>query len=469
MPATDASHSVNAWRAPGLSGEARAHGAAGACDGGEGRSGGRRIGAFDAEPTAPAVRILDRYLTLAAEAGASDLHLEPAAGGLWVRMRVDGQLRPLEPPPGALVPALLTRARLLAGVDLAERRLPADGSFRVDVAASLVDRQTSVYAPNGATKAGHREQALETQEPCRCTARSAPAVERIRRDVRASFVPVRGGEKIVLRILEHGARRMDMRELGMAAGERAMVERAIRRSNGMIVVVGPTGSGKTTTLYTALSVIADPTRAVVSVEDPVELDLDGVTQIEVDDDIGRSFAVLLRAVLRQDPDVIMVGEMRDTDSARIACRAALTGHLVLTTLHTADTREALLRLRDMGVPERLVDATVALVVAQRLLRRLCRECAVRRAPAPHEHALYVDAGLEPPQVLWGARGCDACHNQGYRGRVAVFELLECGAGDGVVRLPTRNLFAAALDRAASGQTDVAEALARCPSPVGTQG
>jgi type II secretory ATPase GspE/PulE/Tfp pilus assembly ATPase PilB-like protein len=366
------------------------------------------------------VRVLDRYLKAADAARASDLHLEPCPTGLRVRVRVDGMLHELEPPPAGLVPALLTRLRLLAHVDLAEHRVPQDGRF--------------LFA-NG-------EDAVE---------------------IRAAFMPVHGGEKVALRLLPP-TRALSFDNLGLDPDDAAALGRALDAANGMIVVAGPTGSGKTTTLYACLERLRDPRVSIVTVEDPVERRIDGVAQIAVDEECGRSFARVLRSILRLDPDVIMIGEMRDTDSARIACRAALTGHRVLTTLHTADTHEAPVRLGDMGVPEYLVAATLSLVVAQRLLPTLCERCATEQPIGPRDRDAFASAAIDPPRQLRAPRGCAACNGEGFRGRTAVFELLDLRSRAPGGAAPRRSLLRAALSLAAAGKTTVGEAVARCPAP-----
>jgi type II secretory ATPase GspE/PulE/Tfp pilus assembly ATPase PilB-like protein len=360
----------------------------------------QRLGAA----TSPAMRLLDRYLAVAVEAGASDLHLEPGAAGLEVRMRVDGVLRPLDPPPENVADALMMRARLLAHVDLAERRLPQDGRFVFDHAGGAVD-------------------------------------------VRAAFMPVHRGERLALRMMQSETKLTVFDELGLEPPDSEGFGRALERPHGMVAVVGPTGSGKTTTLYAALERLRRP-------------------QIAVDEDCGRTFAAVLRAILRQDPDVIMVGEMRDPDSARIACRAALTGHRVLTTLHTADTREAVLRLSDLEIPDYLIRATLALVIAQRLVRRLCMRCRTASAPRPAEAALFGALAMEAPARLGRAGGCEGCAGEGYRGRRAVFELLPMfDGGAGAARVtPRRYLLQEGLRLAATGETTFEEVVAVCPEP-----
>lgn len=370
--------------------------------------------------TSAAMRTLDRYLECAIAAGASDLHLEPCGAGLRVRVRVDGRLRALDPPPPSMTEQLLTRARLMARVDLAERRLAQDGRFSFDAGGE-------------------------------------------RTDVRAAFVPVHGGEKVTLRLLGRGSRPPGLVDLGLPEGDRRIIESELGHPEGLVVVVGPTGSGKTTTLYAALAHLAHPDVSVVTVEDPVERELANVCQIAVDEGCGRTFSEALRAILRHDPDVIMVGEMRDAGSAAIACRAALTGHRVLTTLHTADTAEAIVRLVDLGVADYLIRATVRLVVGQRLLRRVCSACSRRRAPSRSELAAFAAGGLDAPRAVAEPIGCTHCHGVGYRGRRAVFELLDRRAPSGSAG-PRRTLMAAGLAAAAAGETTLAEVLTTCPQP-----
>ncbi len=372
------------------------------------------------------MRRLSALLAEAVEAGASDVHFEPDRDGLRIRIRVDGQLRDLEPPPVSLVAALLTRIRLLARVDLAERRLPQDGRFTWTTGAS----------------------------------------EGI--DIRAAFLPAARGEKIALRLLRRHAgdgAAPSLAALGMGADSLERFEDALARPNGLVLVVGPTGSGKSTTLHAALVHLRGAARSLASVEDPVEFDIAGVTQVAVDEEVGRTFAVVLRALLRQDPDVLMVGEIRDDESARIACRAALTGHLVLSTLHASHAREALLRLPEIGVADYLVRATVALVVAQRLVRKLCDACAGTSAATADAAAWFERAGLAVPRVLPSARGCDRCQGRGYRGRIALFELA-ASTDDAPAPFAAGSLGAAGLARVLDATTTVEEVLVHCPHPAG---
>jgi type II secretory ATPase GspE/PulE/Tfp pilus assembly ATPase PilB-like protein len=393
----------------------------------------------------PAVRLIDRYLRAAAASGASDLHLEyrsaEAAGtrldggrstspssefaaALEVRARVDGRLRALDAPPPNLAVSLLTRLRLMARVDLGERRLPQDGRFS--------------FEHDGTTL-----------------------------DVRAAFVPIHGGEKVVLRFLRRGDRTLSLAELGLHAEQLARVDSALATAGGLVVIAGPTGAGKTTSAYAVVEHMRDPTLAVVSAEDPVERNLEGVAQIAVDDECGRTFARVLRGILRLDPDIILIGEIRDEQSAEIACRAALTGHRVVTTLHASDAGEAHMRLRDIGIPEPMLAATVKLVVAQRLLRRLCRRCRIEKPAPEFARRAFRNAGIPAPVRIATAGGCRRCEQTGYRTRFPVFEIF---AEDGENREPEKatavgnSLLAAALAHVAALETTLEEALSQCPAP-----
>jgi type II secretory ATPase GspE/PulE/Tfp pilus assembly ATPase PilB-like protein len=388
-----------------------------------------------APETSPAMRALDHYLDLAVEHGASDVHLEPDPAGfatrdvdrggrvasLRVRLRIDGRLRDVEPPPAHLTSPLLTRIRLLARVDLSESRLPQDGRFTF-------------------TREGKRI------------------------DVRAGFMPVEGGEKVALRLLDRGGEGLTIAGLGLPTGARSAFERAIEAANGLVIVAGPTGSGKTTTLYAAIAHLSREDVSILTVEDPVERKLAGVSQVNIDEDCGRTFPVVLRAVLRQDPDILLVGEIRDPESARIACRSALTGHLVLTTLHSSDALEALVRMEEMGLPTYLVRGTVTLVVAQRLVRRLCRDCKGDRGTLPYESTLFAQSGLDVPSRIPMACGCASCEMQGYRGRIAVFEIHDVRAARGAGSTDaSTTLLHHGLQKVVAGETTFEEVLAECPA------
>lgn len=311
---------------------------------------------------APVIRLVDGLLSRAVEARASDIHLQPQERRLRVRMRIDGVLRDFEPVSGELAQGVVSRLKILASLDIAERRLPQDGAVKLVVRGREID-------------------------------------------LRIAFAPAVHGEAVVVRILDRGHVALDFDALGFTGETRHRLTRLLARPSGILLVTGPTGSGKSTTLYAALNQLNGPERNIVTVEDPVENKLDGITQIQVKPDIGLTFARVLRSVLRLDPDVIMVGEIRDPETAQIATQAALTGHLVLATLHTNSAAAAVTRLLDMGVDDYLIASTVSGVLAQRLVRKLCPECRVE------------DAGA------FRAGGCAACNMTGYRGRVAIHELL----------------------------------------------
>jgi type II secretory ATPase GspE/PulE/Tfp pilus assembly ATPase PilB-like protein len=372
---------------------------------------------FEADAAAPAARALEHALEEAIVAGASDLHIEPEHDRLSLRLRVDGTLRALPAPPPSLAAALCARIRVLAGADLAQRRLPQDGRF-------------STTSRNGETV-----------------------------DIRAAFIPVARGEKITLRFLPRRRKTPELNELGLDAPALSVVKRTLEGSEGLIVVAGPTGSGKTTTLYALLESLRRDDRSVVSVEDPIEKELDGVAQVSVHEEVGRSFGCALRALLRQDPDVVLIGEMRDQESAAIACRAALTGHLVLTSLHATNTAEITTRLLDLGVADYMLRATLRLQLAQRLLRKPCAHCTADRRPSSQEQRLFSSFGITAPVNLVEGRGCPRCVGTGFAGREAVFEIAAAAREQ-----PTNSqeLLPQALRRAALGRTTIGEAIARCP-------
>jgi general secretion pathway protein E len=328
---------------------------------------------------APVIRLVNLLLIEGLEARASDVHLEGYQDGLRVRYRVDGVLQDAPSPPPHLTAAIISRLKIMAELDIAERRLPQDGRIRL----RLQNRQV---------------------------------------DVRVSTVPTLRGESVVLRLLDRERGRISLTDLGMAADTLAQFSEVISRPHGIVLATGPTGSGKTTTLYSAVELIRTGREKILTVEDPVEYELAGVPQVPVNEKVGVTFAGALRALLRQDPDVILVGEIRDGETAQIATQAALTGHLVLSTLHTNDAPTALTRLLDLGVAAYLVASTVDAVLAQRLLRRICSAC---REPAPADPGLArrIDLDAHQLQRRWRGAGCEACRGTGYLGRVGIYELL----------------------------------------------
>ena len=336
----------------------------------------------DLASEAPVIRLVNQMIARAVETHASDVHLEPFPDRLRVRYRYDGVLHEVEPPPARLQAAVISRVKIMARLDIAERRLPQDGRIKLTVRGHEID-------------------------------------------FRVSTVPALYGEKVVLRVLDRTAVDFDYEKLGLPADVRAGLERALELPNGMVLVTGPTGSGKTTTLYTGLTRLNTTARNVVTVEDPIEYQLTGINQIQVRPQIGLNFASLLRSILRQDPDVIMIGEIRDLETVQIAVQAALTGHLVLSTVHTNSAAATMTRLRDMGLEDYLMTATVKAVLAQRLVRRLCRKCRVpEEAPAALRERFALDrfAGAGPITV-YHAKGCPDCRGTGFRGRRAIAELL----------------------------------------------
>jgi general secretion pathway protein E len=327
---------------------------------------------------APVVRLVNLLLLEALNARASDVHIEGYARSMRVRYRVDGVLRDAPSPPAHLMPAVISRLKIMADLDIAERRLPQDGRIRL----RLQDRQV---------------------------------------DVRVSTLPTLHGESIVLRLLDSESGRAALDQLGMADDTLELFTRAITRPHGIVLATGPTGSGKTTTLYAAVDRIRTGREKILTVEDPVEYQLAGVPQVPVNAQYGVTFATALRALLRQDPDVLLVGEIRDPETAEIATQAALTGHLVLSTLHTNDAPSALTRLLDLGVAPYLVASTVEAVLAQRLVRTSCSEC---RREVPVARAAVLPNGASGlPASEWRGAGCDACLGTGYRGRTGIYEIL----------------------------------------------
>ena len=333
---------------------------------------------------APVVRALNDLLERAVDLRASDIHVEPFRAGLVVRMRVDGLLRALPSPHGIPPQALISRIKILASLNIAERRLPQDGAARVRVGRSEID-------------------------------------------VRVATMPTQHGESAVIRLLPRDRGLLEMSKLGLAARDESVMTRLLAMPHGMVVVTGPTGSGKTTTLATMLSILNQPTRKILTIEDPVEYEIPGINQSQVKPSIGLTFASAMRSFVRQDPDVIMVGEVRDAETAHIAIHAALTGHLVLTTLHTETAAAAVPRLIDLGIEGFLLKSTLRAVVAQRLVRVLCDRCKVPHALTEADLAedpRFAVIGFKCGEVVHQAGGCERCGGTGYRGRNGVFEILD---------------------------------------------
>ena len=358
----------------------------------------------DAEGTATASELANSLLSRAISEGASDIHFDPQERELIVRARIDGVLRRMAEVPKALETPLIGRLKIMGLLDIAEKRMPQDGSFAIRYGDQPVD-------------------------------------------VRIALVPTKHGEHVVLRIL-HRAVKLDLPELGMSPEAEKLFMHAIRQPFGAVIACGPTGSGKTTTLYAALDMLNEEGRAITTVEDPVEYQLPGVNQVEVHSKIGLTFARGLRTILRSDPDALLIGEVRDEETAEIAIQAAMTGHLVLTTLHTNDAPSAIARLEGMGIEPALLASSVNCIVAQRLARRLCRHCRESYTPADDElRAIGFAVGEQEPPTLYRAAGCLQCAGTGYHGRVAVYEVLPIeGKIRTLIEASTQEIYAAAVEQ-----------------------
>jgi general secretion pathway protein E len=333
---------------------------------------------------APVVRAVNDLLEMAVELRASDIHFEPSRAGLAVRMRVDGLLRMVPAPTGVFPQAVISRIKIVASLNIAERRLPQDGSARLRIG-------------------------------------------RLDLDIRVAIMPTQHGESAVIRLLPRDRGLLTLEKVGFAPRDESTLRRMLALPHGMIVICGPTGSGKTTTLATALSILNDPTRKILTIEDPVEYEIPGINQSQVKTHIGLTFAAALRSFVRQDPDVIMLGEVRDGETAGVAVHAALTGHLVLTTLHTESAAAAVPRLLDLGIEGFLLRSTLRAVLAQRLVRQLCDRCKVEKkltAADIDSDPRYGLLGFDSGDVVCEPGGCERCNGAGYRGRIAIVEILE---------------------------------------------
>lgn len=331
--------------------------------------------------SAPVRKLLNLVLLLAIKDHASDIHLEPFEDEFRIRIKAEGVLYEMVPPPRHLAFAITTRIKVMANLDIAERRLPQDGRIELMVGGHPVD-------------------------------------------LRVSVLPTMFGESVVMRVLDRSVVSLELGKVGMAEHILSVFRKIIERPNGIVLVTGPTGSGKTTTLYSALSELNHIEDKLITTEDPVEYDIDGIVQIPIDHSIDVTFASCLRAILRQDPDKILVGEIRDLETAEIAVQASLTGHLVFSTLHTNDAPSTITRMKDMGIPTFLITATVEAILAQRLVRRICTKCREETKPS---HELLMELGMEPSiletKKFFRGAGCDACNNTGYKGRIGLFELM----------------------------------------------
>ncbi len=332
---------------------------------------------MEAEDDAPVIRLINAMLAEAIKKEASDIHIEPFENRLQIRFRIDGVMQTILEPPRKVAALIISRVKVMANLDIAEKRVPQDGRISLRLAGHPVD-------------------------------------------VRVSTLPSGHGERIVLRLLDKQAGRLELDKLGMSSENHQLVNDLIKIPHGIILVTGPTGSGKTTSLYAILTQLNDASRTILTVEDPIEYYLDGIGQTQVNNKTDMSFAKGLRAILRQDPDVVMVGEIRDIETAVIAVQASLTGHLVLSTLHTNSAIGAITRLRDMGVEPFLLSSSLAGVIAQRLVRKLCPDCKTEHNPTPTEQKLL---GIEKPQIIYHSNGCKKCNFTGYLGRMGVYEVI----------------------------------------------
>jgi general secretion pathway protein E len=339
---------------------------------------------LDRGDDAPIVRFINAMLAEAITEKASDIHIEPGEQQLGIRFRIDGILHPVLSPPGHLVAVVTSRIKVMAKLDIAEKRIPQDGRIALRIAGRAVD-------------------------------------------VRVSTIPVRYGERVVLRLLDKDSMQFSLQRLGMFEAQQQILRQLLDMPHGILLVCGPTGSGKSTTLYAALNTIHAAERNIMTVEDPIEYDLDGVGQVPVNVKTGMTFAKGLRAILRQDPDVIMIGEIRDAETAQIAIQASLTGHLVLSTLHTNSASGAVGRLRDMGVEPWLISSSLIGILSQRLVRTLCKACRIREPVSSSSAALM---GITEGRMIWRPNGCNLCNGNGYKGRMGIHELV---AIDGELR------------------------------------
>ncbi|HEY2069250.1 MAG TPA: type II secretion system ATPase GspE [Rhizomicrobium sp.] len=383
----------------------------------------------DSASEAPVIRLVNLLITRAVEARASDIHIEPMNGELLVRYRIDGMLQEVESPPARLAAAIVSRVKIMASLNIAERRIAQDGRIRLAVRGKDID-------------------------------------------FRVSTMPTIHGESVVLRILDRGALKLDFAALGFDDDIAASIRDLLDRPYGILLVTGPTGSGKTTTLYTGLLGLNTRERKILTIEDPVEYQLKGVNQVQVKPQIGLTFASALRSFLRQDPDIMMVGEIRDLETAQVAVQAALTGHLILSTLHTNDAASAVTRLLDMGVEDFLITSTITGLVAQRLIRLLCVHCREPYQALP-DFAARMEIATTAPITLHRAKGCEQCGGTGYFGRSSIVEVLAMSdavrqlvlsrADTGAIRKQAiangmQSMHAHGMKKALAGETSVEEVL-----------
>lgn len=382
---------------------------------------------LDGGDEAPVIRLVNHFLRRAVEDHASDIHVEPHESGLRTRIRVDGFLQTIYDRPAAPAKRVISRLKVMAGMDIAETRLPQDGHIALRYGGRSIDIRVSTLAGNY-------------------------------------------GERVVMRVLDKTAGLRPLGDLGLRAPQVATLEALSAAPNGIVLATGPTGSGKTTTLYSLLKLANKAERNILTVEDPIEYDLPGINQSQIHAEIGLTFAAGLRAALRQDPDIILVGEIRDKETATTAAQAALTGHLVFSSLHANSSVAAIIRLRDLGLDDYLIASTVRAIIAQRLLRRLCPACKTPRALNAAETAAFDSIGLPHPAQIFDPVGCPACHGVGHAGRIGIYEIvtitealkqvIDEGASEQAIKAlalaPSETLFGEALAFVATGATDFTE-------------
>ncbi len=394
---------------------------------------------LEVDDEAPIIRLINGLISEAVKIKASDIHVEPFEQRLSVRLRIDGVLQEIASLPGRIAPLLVSRIKVMARLDIAEKRVPQDGRLSLTIGGKALD-------------------------------------------VRISTLPAQHGERVVMRLLDKSLDHFHVDQLGMGTEILAAYRKALSEPNGIVLVTGPTGSGKTTTLYAGLTQLNDKSRNILTVEDPIEYALEGIGQTQVNSKVEMTFAAGLRAILRQDPDVVMVGEIRDVETAQIAVQASLTGHLVLSTVHTNNAVGAVTRLRDMGVEPFLLASTVKAVIAQRLVRRLCGTCKQSHEPSDAERELLkVQSGQ--PVTLYRAAGCPACKNTGYSGRIGIYELLvvdddvralihDDASEDRIAKVTSANiktLLQSGFHQVLAGTTSIEEVLRTCRQDGGSRG
>lgn len=334
---------------------------------------------LDSQDGAPVIRLINALFAEALKLGASDIHIEIFERSMSVRLRIDGTLREVLSPARVLAPLLISRLKVMAKLDIAEKRIPQDGRINLRLGGHSID-------------------------------------------VRLSTIPSNHGERVVMRLLDNKAAQLNFDQLGMPTISANKFKAMLRQPNGIILVTGPTGSGKTTTLYAGLNLLNDPCRNILTVEDPIEYALEGIGQTQVNTKVEMTFARGLRAILRQDPDVVMIGEIRDPETAEVAVQASLTGHLVLSTLHTNDAISAITRLKDLGIQPYLIASSLLGILAQRLVRRLCPDCKTPHSATTNEAHMLGDNSIEG-YTVYRPNGCGSCHGSGYKGRTGIYELI----------------------------------------------